>query len=183
MPRVVDHEAQRAELLAKAFYLFSERGYAATSMRELASGLGVSTGTLYHYFGSKDAIFDQMVVWTAERDILDAMTEVTLTEGSGSRIEAVFGWIRANESYLQRLLLMMFDFQRHRTDPEGRALVEGTARLYRETFTELAGKGGAAWSLVLGMLVQGILESGQTDAGEHLEALALLVQSDLGPKA
>jgi len=78
---------------------------------------------------------------------------------------------------------MMFDFQRHRSDAGGRALVEGTARLYRETFTALAGKGGVAWSLVLGMLVQGILESEQANAAEHLGALALLVSDETDPKA
>ena len=54
MPKVVDHDQQRSDLLAAAFDLFADRGYSATSMRALASGLGVSTGTLYHYFSGKD---------------------------------------------------------------------------------------------------------------------------------
>ena len=69
MPKIVDHEAQRIAMLDGAFELFADNGYAATSMRSLATGLGVSTGTLYHYFASKDEIFENMVRRVAERDV------------------------------------------------------------------------------------------------------------------
>ena len=175
MPRVVDHDAQRAELLEKAFETFSDRGYAATSMRALASGLGVSTGTLYHYFGGKDDIFERMVSWTSERDILDALSTVALDATPKQRIHAVFAWIRANETYLQRRILLVFDFKRHRTDEAGRAIVERAAGVYRETFTSIVGVSGAAWSLMVGMLTQGLLETNSVNVEEHLAALELLL--------
>jgi len=175
MPRVVDHEAQRADLLGKAFEIFSDRGYAATSMRALAKGLGVSTGTLYHYFGGKDDIFEQMVSWTSERDILDALSAVSVAAGPQERLRAVFDWIRSNETYLQRRILLVFDFQRHRTDPAGRAIVERAARVYKDTFAAMVGVSGAAWSLMVGMLTQGILEADSVNPDEHFAALELLV--------
>jgi len=181
MPRVVNHEAQREELLGKAFEIFSDRGYAATSMRELAKGLKVSTGTLYHYFGGKDDIFEQMVTWTSERDILEATSVIVLDASPAERLEAVFAWVKANETYLQRRILLVFDFQRHRTDPAGRALVERAARFYRDTFSALVGAGGAAWSLIVGMLTQGMLERGSVAPEEHLEALKILVQANTPP--
>lgn len=179
MPRVVDHEAQRANLLGKAFEIFSDRGYAATSMRELAKGLGVSTGTLYHYFGGKDDIFEQMVSWTSERDILDALSAVSVAAGPQERLQAVFEWIRANEIYLQRRILLVFDFQRHRTDPAGRAIVERAARVYRDTFSAMVGVSGAAWSLMVGMLTQGLLEADSVNPDEHFVALKLIVGASI----
>ena len=48
--------ATRARLYATAIRLIAERGYAATTLREVASEAGVSVGLLYRYFPSKQAI-------------------------------------------------------------------------------------------------------------------------------
>jgi len=46
----------RARILAAAIELFRTRGFAATTMREIAAASGVATGAAYYYFDSKDAI-------------------------------------------------------------------------------------------------------------------------------
>ena len=43
----------REAILASAYGLFAERGYAATSVPAIAAGAGVSTANVYVYFGSK----------------------------------------------------------------------------------------------------------------------------------
>ncbi|WP_232492376.1 TetR/AcrR family transcriptional regulator [Novosphingobium kaempferiae] len=45
------------EVLAAAAGLFAERGYAATSMRDIGERVGLLGGSLYHYIKSKDALF------------------------------------------------------------------------------------------------------------------------------
>jgi AcrR family transcriptional regulator len=54
-------EARPAELLAAALNLFVERGYAATKLDDVAAKAGVSKGTLYLYFDSKDALFKAVI--------------------------------------------------------------------------------------------------------------------------
>lgn len=54
-------EARPAELTAAALDLFVERGYAATRLDEVAARAGVSKGTLYLYFDSKEALFKAVV--------------------------------------------------------------------------------------------------------------------------
>ena len=44
-------------------------------MRQLAQKLGISTGTLYHYFPSKEAIFLQLVKELAQRDLSNFMIQ------------------------------------------------------------------------------------------------------------
>ena len=44
-------------VIEKAMDLFCEKGYAATSIRDLVARLGVSSSSLYGTFGDKDAIF------------------------------------------------------------------------------------------------------------------------------
>jgi AcrR family transcriptional regulator len=53
----VPREFREPEMLLAAGGLFSERGYAAVTMDEIASACGVTKPLLYSYFGSKEALF------------------------------------------------------------------------------------------------------------------------------
>ncbi len=44
---------RRDEILAIAAQLFAERGFAATTVREIADAAGILSGSLYHHFDSK----------------------------------------------------------------------------------------------------------------------------------
>ena len=178
MPKIVDHDAQRAAMLDGAFELFADKGYAATSMRSLATGLGVSTGTLYHYFGSKEDIFENMVRRVAERDVSAAIESIPAEADQLLRLQSVFAWICANQTYLSRMLLLIFDFQRHRSDHAAEALVVQAAQLYRLAFEDQVGAHGPAWSMILGMMVQGLLEPAVSDPAKHLAVLEALLVHD-----
>ena len=49
-------EETRRRILSCALTLFRARGFAATTMREVAAEAGLSLGAAYHYFDSKEAI-------------------------------------------------------------------------------------------------------------------------------
>jgi TetR/AcrR family transcriptional regulator len=54
-------EATRETILEAAADLFSRQEYSAVSMDELAAQAGVAKGTLYHHFGSKESLFQELV--------------------------------------------------------------------------------------------------------------------------
>ncbi|AVS74447.1 TetR/AcrR family transcriptional regulator [Paracidovorax cattleyae] len=54
-------DARPGELLEAALDLFVERGYAATKVDEVAARAGVSKGTLFLYFPSKEDLFKAVV--------------------------------------------------------------------------------------------------------------------------
>ncbi len=54
-------DARPSELTAAALRLFVEKGYAATRLDDVAARAGVSKGTLYLYFDSKEALFNAVV--------------------------------------------------------------------------------------------------------------------------
>ncbi len=55
-------EARPGELLAAALDLFVEKGFAATRSEEVAARAGVSKGTLFLYFQSKEELFKAVVM-------------------------------------------------------------------------------------------------------------------------
>lgn len=54
---VAKKKFNEAEAIDKALDLFWEKGYEATSMRDLIAHLNITTGSLYDSFGSKDKLF------------------------------------------------------------------------------------------------------------------------------
>lgn len=61
LPRQRRKEARPAELTAAALELFIANGYAATRLEDVAAHAGVSKGTLYLYFESKEALFKAVI--------------------------------------------------------------------------------------------------------------------------
>lgn len=91
-PALVDPGA----LVRCALDLFVERGYAATRLEDVAHAAGVSKGTLYLYFDSKQALFAAVV----REGLVPALTEgealVAGWTGSGTDLmrQLLAGWWR-----------------------------------------------------------------------------------------
>lgn len=54
-------EATRAALVEEATKLFAERGFAATSLDDVARAASVTRGAVYHHFAGKQALFSAVV--------------------------------------------------------------------------------------------------------------------------
>ncbi|MFD0000293.1 TetR/AcrR family transcriptional regulator [Nocardia sp. NPDC127526] len=52
-----DREARRVDILEAGRRLLTDRGYAALQMRDVAKGAGISPGTVYTYFATKEALY------------------------------------------------------------------------------------------------------------------------------
>lgn len=57
----------RERLMQAATELFTQKGYAATSVREIVAAAGVSKPVLYYYFKNKEGIFQEIVRFGIEK--------------------------------------------------------------------------------------------------------------------
>lgn len=110
MPKVVDREQYRKELLNGCIELFAQKGYGSITMRQIAEGLKVSTGTLYHYFDSKEAIFMQLVQELCEQDISRFFAQAPEAKTLESRLQVVMAFVLKNLQYYQQQMLLWVDF-------------------------------------------------------------------------
>ena len=69
-----------------ALHLFAERGYAAVSMRQIASKVGLQVGALYNYFPDKQTILSELLINHME-NLLQAWHEQKLPEKSDKLLE------------------------------------------------------------------------------------------------
>lgn len=62
MVRIVkEHEERRNEILDAAQALFYSQGYDQTSIQDIINAVGIAKGTFYHYFGSKNALLNELI--------------------------------------------------------------------------------------------------------------------------
>jgi AcrR family transcriptional regulator len=54
--QITDPESARGKLLQTAAHLFRSKGYERTTVRDLASAVGIQSGSIFHHFKSKDEI-------------------------------------------------------------------------------------------------------------------------------
>ncbi len=111
MPKIVDHEKYRRELLERSFECFTQRGYGQLTMRDLAKQLGVSTGTLYHYFASKEAIFEQLVDFQADQDLFLA-SSLGVFDSLELKLESILCLMVEHQDYLLRQTCLWLEFGR-----------------------------------------------------------------------
>ncbi len=91
------------EILDAALELFAEKGFAATRLDEVARRAGVSKGTVYLYFDSKEALFKSLVETLVLPEVEAAETFVE--SHAGTAREAIVSlvhrwWERVGETRL-----------------------------------------------------------------------------------
>lgn len=70
--RKADEKNTKEKIFDTAVQLFSNKGYERTSVRELASSIGLTEGAIYRHYVNKEAIFDDIFVY-AEKFVFSAL--------------------------------------------------------------------------------------------------------------
>ena len=137
MPKIVDRDQYRQELLMKSFDLFAQKGYSSITMRQLAQGIGVSTGTLYHYFPSKEALFLQLTEELERQNVIHFLAEAGNPPTLKERIESIFQFVAKHEDYIGKQTLLWIDFNQH-NEWSSSSVKEKLKELDEQTILELA---------------------------------------------
>src|SRR6266568_3755877 len=121
-------EATRAQLIAIATRMFADRGYEESSIEAVLREAGVSRGSLYHHFASKEALFEAVA-----EEVETSVGEQTMAAAYGitepvAALRAGFlAWIRlAGDPVVRRILLIdapsVLGWERWRAMEEAHAL-------------------------------------------------------------
>jgi AcrR family transcriptional regulator len=102
--------ATRDQLVAAAMQLFAARGFEATSTDAVLEQTGVSRGSLYHHFASKQALFEA-VVEAVEARVGAEVVAATAAAGSTDPVAVLragfLAWVRlAADPVVRRILLI-----------------------------------------------------------------------------
>ena len=103
-------EDTKAKILEKALELFSENGYDAVSVDQIAKAVGIKAPSLYNHFPGTRAIFDAIVEKTA-RQYEDYTDEINIHVQALSQDLGLFSKI--SEEHLAEKMRQIFDFSLH----------------------------------------------------------------------
>ena len=59
--RKIQAEERRLQILDTALSVFAEKGFAQTTIKDLADAAGISAGLMYHYFPGKERLLEVAV--------------------------------------------------------------------------------------------------------------------------
>ncbi|OGO85439.1 MAG: hypothetical protein A2Y22_09220 [Clostridiales bacterium GWD2_32_59] len=67
MPKIVDHEQKRKEIMQAAIKIFNVKGYEKTRISDISDEANVSRTTVYQYFKDKEHLFESAVDFVINR--------------------------------------------------------------------------------------------------------------------
>ena len=144
--------------------MFARFGY-RVPVRKLASELGVTTGALYHHFGSKDEMFLAVLrasVAADSQQFPDLPPSITPED----RVRLLIHSVRARESYLTERLLVLGEYLRHEGGRPTAELADEmdqyAVRVGRLLGSDDPALGTYVLSLINGVLWRRYLDGGRT---------------------
>lgn len=176
MPKIVEVEAKRREILAAAGAVFARHGYAGTNLQRVAARAGMGKSSLYHYFPTKDALFSGLADELFRREAEIFASTTSESDSAGERLERLLDSIAGllGEWQAAGVGPLLLDFLR---EPPGRKRVRETFRTARRSLARLLRDGQRAGELdrarpdaiaalllacLDGLFLQEIVESGST---------------------
>lgn len=105
-------QERRQQILIAALEAFSAKGYDKTSMDEIVQVSGLSKGTLYWYFKSKNEIFAAIIAMTAEQfvGLSDDMFEVAQELSPPDALRMLLSRMAAQVEQNPRFAALTIDF-------------------------------------------------------------------------
>lgn len=105
-------EQTRQDLLDAALTVFSEQGYQAARLQDIASAAGTTRGAIYHHFGSKVGLYKELMA-EAQQQAGEVLTGAIAVGGSFTEVcrrilEAVMTTLAQNERFRQVTALSLF---------------------------------------------------------------------------
>lgn len=178
MPKIVDADQYRQELLNKCFDLFANQGYASVTTRQIAKELGVSTGTLYHYFPNKQALFEQLVEQISLQDV-GILSLIDKSLSIAQKIEALGLILVDHQEYIIKQAAIWDNFYQQQADGDinSNSIFRQADLLYQQAIADLLDiedleLARFIWTLVDGIAIANI---GSTDSSSN-SSFAIQIQ-------
>jgi len=195
--KVVDKKEKKDQIIGAALVVFAKKGFAKTTINDIAAAAGIGKGTVYEYFSNKEEIINQSFSFFI-RHLELGFQEVLIQEipAREKLIRILGGFSHAMDSDSQELLELMFDYWSEgikNRDSKGLLFEEMNKfyRSYREIFADVIIEGmtegsfrkdinpRSAASMIVGtldgILVQWILDKDSIDLQDIVKTVTTIV--------
>ena len=129
---------RRADVVRLAGELFAQKGFRATTVREIAEAAGILSGSLYHHFDSKESIGDEILSGFINDVLADYRAAVASAGSSRDVLEQI---VRSTSRTLARhraaLAMLQNDWSYFASQPRFSDLRKAVTEIERTWVTQL----------------------------------------------
>ncbi|MCY1401977.1 HTH-type transcriptional repressor KstR2 [compost metagenome] len=135
--QLTDPESARGKLLQTAAHLFRSKGYERTTVRDLASAVGIQSGSIFHHFKSKDEILRSVMEETVLYNT--AVMRAALAEADTLR-DRLLALIRCELQSImggtgEAMAVLVYEWRS--LSPEGQQYILGLRDIYEQMWLEV----------------------------------------------
>jgi AcrR family transcriptional regulator len=140
-------DASTRKVLKAALSLFSRQGFRATTMRQIARRAGLSVGNLYHHFGNKERIFQQLIdrYWEVLLDpdlpLNKIFAAARFPEDLEEMAAAIDQVVSENAPYILLIYIDVIEFKGRHIRAFYERMADRFRAAYAERFAEMKAKG------------------------------------------
>lgn len=140
-------DASTRKVLKAALSLFSRQGFRATTMRQIARRSGLSVGNLYHHFGNKERIFQQLIdrYWEVLLDPELPLNRIFAAARFPDDLEemaaAIDQVVSENAPYILLIYIDVIEFKGRHIRAFYEQMADRFRAAYAERFAEMKAKG------------------------------------------
>ena len=111
MPKIIDKQAKKQDIIEAAMKVFAQKGFANTKMADVAEAAHIGKGTIYEYFKSKEQIFEFVFnhfMESMETSVARAIFKIT---DPVEKIKVIFlSWADMIAAHTSDIVEIMLDF-------------------------------------------------------------------------
>ena len=186
----------RRKILSAAEQSFAEQGYDTTSVDTICHAAGISKGAFYHHFPSKSSVFIALLSTWLEKLDAQLMAEETQGETVPQQVAAMATGVDEIYRVAGTNWNILLEFwAKAKTDPAVADSMVAMLRRYQEFFRQMLERGEAEGSIrvgdvslaatlllsvVLGLLLQGILDPEGRDWGTTMQHTLAMLMATMG---
>jgi AcrR family transcriptional regulator len=176
MPKIVDHDQVRADIVARAVELFAEQGFGGLGIRGLAKAVGMAKSSIYYYFPTKEALIEAVIEAVVAQDV--ASLEGVIGSGGSfdDRLDRAITWAADNEDRLATQIRILNEAAREQIWTDDGSVI-GT---YVKGMSRAIGLNVAAarafYLHVLGVVLQRMVDGNRTVLKREMAAFTDLLK-------
>jgi AcrR family transcriptional regulator len=136
MPKIVNHDEYKQVLLEKSLSFFSQKGYSNINMKQIAARISVSTGTLYHYFPSKENMLENMIVYFVDKNVEEYIHRTSSIESISDCFDMIMDYWKEKRAIYKTIILLSIDAYRNLDNERWKAFYCLFAERYTDKMSE-----------------------------------------------
>ncbi len=177
MPKIVDHDQVRADIVARAVELFAEQGFGGLGIRGLAKAVGMAKSSIYYYFPTKEALIEAVIEAVVAQDVASLEGVIGSAGSFDDRLDRAITWASDNEDRLATQIRILNEAAREQIWTDDGSVI-GT---YVKGMSRAIGLNVAAarafYLHLLGVVLQRMVDGNRTSIRREMSAITDLFKA------